>query len=161
MSVLDLKLCTMKLKDGKTPTPNGVEIKIGEGNLSYTEKKKRDYLLDKGKLSDVRNGDEAPLEVKFDFQWEFMRSTSSAVAVPTIEEALKNIGAAAEWISSDSDACRPYAVDIELVYEPHCGTKETFVFPEFRYDSLDHDLRGGKVAVVGQCNVVEPIITRG
>ena len=34
---IDLKDCTIYFKDGTTPTPNELELKIGSGNLTFTE----------------------------------------------------------------------------------------------------------------------------
>ena len=33
---------------------------------------------------------------------------------PTIEDVLKRTGPAAAWVSTDSDACRPFAVDVVI-----------------------------------------------
>ena len=158
--IIDLKKCTMRIKDGST-VPNTLTIKIGSGNLNYTEKKTREYIMDRGVLSEVRDGDQEPLDVSFEFMWEFLKA-KVADANPTIEEAIKGIGKAATWVSTDADTCRPYAVDIEIEHDPSCAgeLKEVILFPDFRYEQLAHDLRAGTVSCTGRCNVVEPTITR-
>jgi hypothetical protein len=99
--------------------------------------------------------------LKFDFFWEYIRSASTG-ATPTVEEALKNIGGAADWTSTDSDTCRPYAVDIEVEYIPACtGAAEQITFADFRYEQLDHDLRAGTVSCSGKCNSTQPNIVHG
>lgn len=155
---IDVKDTRMYIRDGGT---NQLEIKIGEGNFTWTETKNRDYILDRGTLDEVRNGDEAPVEVSFDILWDYIKGAGGGV--PTVEEALKNIGNASGWATSDTDACRPYAVDIVLIYDPACvtGDVEAVTFADFRYESLDHDLRGGSISCSGKCNVVVPTITRG
>lgn len=164
---IDLKNATIRIKDGSggtTGEPNMIEIKIGEGNLTYTERKEIEYTLDRGRLDEVREGDEVPMEVRFDFVWDYIKgsSTTGTDAVPTVEDALKKRGAAAAWISTDDDSCRPYAVDIEIDYEPNCPgqDKETIVLPDFRYEQLEHDLRNGTVSCDGRCNVKEAAVTR-
>lgn len=160
---IDLKYATLKLVDGTTPTANELEITIGEGNLTYTEAKNIEYTLDRGTLDEVREGDQVPVDVSIDFVWEYLRGSSASGAVPTVEEALKNIGNAADWVSTDSDACRPYAVDIVVTYAPvptTCGDKEVITLPDFRYESLDHDLRAGTVSVSGKCNVTQATVVR-
>jgi len=153
---IDLKDAVVSIKDGGG---NSITVKIGEGNLTYTEARNMQYTLDRGILDEVREGDEVPLNVSMDFTWEFLSSPSSASTAsggtPTIEDALKNAGAAANWVSSDADECRPYAVDIEILYTPNCSTgdTETITLPDFRWENLNHDLRAGTVAVTGQCNV--------
>jgi hypothetical protein len=159
-ATIDLKNCTMKLKDGKT-IPNEVEIKIGEGNFTYTERVERDYELDRGILDTVRNGDETPMEVRFDFKWEFIKSKTGD-SVPTIEEALKQIGLASSWVTTSSDACEPYSVDVELENDPGCAPeqREITTFPDFRYEELSHDLRNASISCSGRCNATEPTIVR-
>ena len=156
---IDLKDVTFKIKDGGA---NTLTVKIGEGNFSYTTARAREYILDRGTLDDVRDGDETPVDVRFDFVWEYIVSESSG-ATPTVEEALENTGAAAVWVSTDSDACRPYAVDLEILNAPGpstCGDKETLTFSDFRHESLDHDLRAGTVACSGKCNITKPTSVR-
>lgn len=166
---IDLKDCIIKLKDG---SGNEIEVKIGEGNLTYTESRNIEYTLDRGTLDEVREGDEVPIDVSMDFLWDYLKGPSSSSTVttgtsdtgtPTIEDVLKQEGAAAHWTSTDADACRPYAVDIEIVNTPSptaCGDKETILLSDFRYESLAHDLREGSVAVTGRCNVTKATITR-
>lgn len=157
-AVIDLKKTTLTLQDG-TGTPNTVAIKIGEGNLSWTEKKAREYIRDKGQIDSVRDGDEDPMEVRFDFMWEFLLGDGTT----TIEDALKKRGGASSWVSSDTvDACQPYAVDIKIFNNVGCDpTKdETVILPDFRYETLDHDLRAGQISCQGMCNALEPTTTR-
>ena len=158
---IDLKKCTIKIKDGTTPTANELEITIGEGNLTYTERVNREYTLDRGTLDEVRDGDEVPCELKMDFTWDYISSRSGGTA--TIEDALKQLNEASGWVTSDTDTCRPYAVDVEVVYEPtpsSCGDKETILFSDFRYEELGHDLREGTISCSGRCNVTKPTVTR-
>lgn len=155
---IDVKQTRLYIRDGGS---NQIEVKIGEGNFTWTETKNMDYILDRGSLDEVREGDEAPVEVSFDILWDYIKGASGGAV--TIEEALKNIGNASGWASSDTDACRPYAVDLLLIYDPTCttGDVEAITFADFRYESLDHDLRGGSIACSGKCNVVIPTLTRG
>jgi hypothetical protein len=150
------------LKMALAITANEITITIGEGNLSYTRAKTIEYILDRGNLGDVREGDQVPLDVSLDFQWDYI-SGLPASSIPTIEEALAGDGEASDWTSTDSDACRPYAVDIEITYLPTpstCGDQEIITLPDFRWESLDHDLRAGTIAVSGKCNVVVPTAVR-
>lgn len=163
-AVIDLKQCTFKIIDG-AGTPNEIEITIGEGNLTYSENKNIDYILDRGVLDEVREGDQVPMEVSFDFTWDYITALAAS-GTPTVEEALKKEGEASTWVSSDTgagNACRPYAVDIEVEYAPTpttCGDKETITFPDFRYETLDHDIKAGTVSCSGKCNALAPSIVR-
>jgi len=140
--------------------PIRIEVKIGEGNLTYTENKEYEYLTDKGNLDTVREGNEVPMDVVMDFVYEFVRTGTSEVVTPV--DALKNIGGAAEWVSSSSDPCEPYSVDIIILHVPPCGTAqdETTTFPEFRHDTLEFDLSAATISSTGRCNATEPEIVR-
>ena len=161
---LDLKKVTFKILDGTTVTPNEIEIKIGTGNLTYTETKNIEYNLDRGALSGgtIREGDEVPMDVTFDFVWEYITSRLLSGQEPTISDALKQTGRAASWLSTDSDPCQPYSVDIQMEYDPACNDTdiETITFPDFRYESLAHDASAGTIACSGKCNAVQPIVVR-
>jgi hypothetical protein len=142
--------------------PEEIEVKIGEGNLTYSEKKEYEYKLDRGALDTVREGDEQPMDVSFDFQWEFLKA-GSGDTVPTVEEAIKGIGLAADWRSTSDDSCEPYCVDLILENVPGCGSaglSETIILPNFRWETLDHDAQNGSVSCSGRCNAKEAVLGR-
>lgn len=143
-----------------TIQPHELEAKIGEGNCQYTEKRNIEYVRDRGVLDTVREGDEEPVEVRMDFTWEFLKS--DVTLIPTIEDALKQRGEASGWTSSSSDACEPFAVDIEIWYNPPCtGEKDEIILLEdFRWEQLEHNLKDGQVSLTGKCNVKEANVTR-
>lgn len=161
MALIDLKNATILIKDG-SGTPVTLEVKIGEGNLQWTERQTREYRKDRGNLSTVRNGDEEPMDVSFDFEWEYLKGGSGGSAAPTIEEALKKTGNAVAWVSTDDDLCTPYAVDLEITNEPTaaCGDKEVITLADFRWEEFSHDLRGATVSCSGKCNVTTASIVR-
>ena len=144
-----------------TMLPNGLEIKIGQGTFTYDEKRKVDYVLERGLIGTVRLGDQEPLDVRFDFLWDFLRSISGAT-VPTIEDAFKQRGPASTWVTSAADKCEPYAVNLVLTYTPPCTgvQREIITLHDFRWESLNHDAKAGTVAVTGKCNVLEASIVR-
>jgi hypothetical protein len=157
MPVIDLKNTTIKILDGNK---NELEVLVGEGNLSYSESKPRQYIKDRGRLSNVRDGDEEPVELNMSFTWEWLRSHGGEET--TVEEALKQVGAAADWVTTGADACEPYCVDIVLENEGGCDAvlDEVITFSEFRYEKLDHDAKAGTVTVSGKCNEVMPTVVR-
>lgn len=136
-----------------------LKIKVGEGNMQWTEKRMITYTKDRGKLDTVKLGDEEPVEVKLDFTWVFLKGDTADP--PTIEDVLKHRGAAVGWVSSSSDGCEPYAINIVVVYTPPCSVKkEVYNLHDFRYEDLGHDIKTGQVAVSGKCNVTEPVVSR-
>lgn len=159
MPRMDIKETIFRLEDG---SGEKLTVKVGEGTISYTEKKTREFLLDRGTLDAVRNGDQEPLEVSWQLAWEFITGAPDAT-VPTIEDALKQRGVAADWTSSNPDACQPYSVDLVALYTPVCNSevKEKWTFPMFYYENLDHDFKAGTIACQGRCNALEPTVERG
>lgn len=142
-------------------TGNTLEINIGTGNLTYNEQRQITYTLNRGVLDTAREGDDVPLDVVLDFIWEFINATAGDLT-PSIEDAFKQRGNAANWVSSSSDACEPYALDIEIEHVPPCNSQEIerLVFPDFRWESLNHNLRDATVAVTGKCNAKQAIVSR-
>lgn len=143
--------------------PHSLEIKVGDGNLTYNESKPREYKLNRGKIDKVRDGDEVPMEVSTTFAWTNISSATGATA-PSVEEFLKRKGPAAAYTST-GESCDPYAVNLVIVKSPTACAGVTYpvekiVFPEFRYEGLQHDAKAGTVQMSGKCNATEPTITR-
>ena len=138
-----------------------IEIKIGEGDLKYTEADQYKYDLDRGELDTVRRGDDVPMEVTTNFTFDQVKSGTDEPITPI--EAIKGTGAASEWVTSSADPCEPYAVDLVVEDVRPCGSAQsaTYAFPDFRSEKRDYDIKNANIAVSGKCNVIEPIITRG
>lgn len=138
-----------------------VEVKVGDGNITYTETKEYNYDLDRGNLDTVREGDQQPMEVSIDMTWEFLTAISGA-ATPTLEDALKNRGPAASWVSASSDLCEPYCVDVEIEHIPRCSGEyvEVVTLPDFRQESLEHSIEDSTISCSGRCNATEAIVSR-
>jgi hypothetical protein len=137
-----------------------LEINIGEGNLTWSETKEYEYLRDRGNLDTVKEGDEQPVEMSLEFIYDYIKSSSGIDITPV--DALKKEGNASEWVSTSSDLCEPYCVDILAKHCVPCGTDEDedVLFNDFRYESLDYDTGEATIAVSGRCNRVQPTVTR-
>ena len=140
--------------------PQQIEVKVGEGNVTWSESKEYEYLLDRGDLDTVKEGDEQPLEVSMEFVYEHITTGTSEDITPV--DAVKRIGEATEWVSSSSDLCEPYAVDIIIRHCVPCGTDEDelITFSDYRYESLEFDLGEATIATSGRCNVSEATAAR-
>lgn len=158
-TVIDLKKVTLKLVDGDSPA-NSLTIKMDDGNLTYSQKKNREYRLDRGTLDTVRDGDEEPMEVSF--QGRFNSITSDTGESITITEFLTKTGAGSALVTTAADACAPYAVDIQVEITNDCGTvlDEVITFPEFRYEEIGGDFSAGQLSVSGKCNAEAPTSIR-
>ena len=137
-----------------------LDIKIGDGNITYTEHRDYQYVLDRGDLDTVREKDQVPMDVKLDCVYEHITQGTTEPVSPM--DALKRTGGAAEWVSSATDKCEPYAVDLQVVQTPPCGgiQVETTLFPDLRAESREMNLKDATIAVTAKCNAIEPIVTR-
>jgi len=137
-----------------------IEIKVGDGNITYTEHRNYEYMLDRGDLDTVREGDEVPMDVKLDCTYEHITTGTSEDISPM--DALKGTGEASGWVSSASDPCEPYAIDIEVEHIPPCGgaQKELTLFPDFRAETKEINFKEATISLTGKCNVIEPVVTR-
>ena len=144
---------TMNLRTA-TLIIGGITVEIGEGNLTYSEKRALEYVTNRNDISDVRLADEEPLELKMDFTWKRVAGDFAALI-----EKIKGTGTS---VTSDPVACRPYAVNVVLQYPDSCGptpTSKDIEFDNFRYDQLDYDVGAGTISCAGKCNITYPAIT--
>lgn len=142
-----------------------IEVIIGEGNFSYKETYNRAYQLNRGLLNTVKNADDTPLELSFDLEWDYISSACPILnaTIPTIAEALKGVGAAADWVNAAADTCEPYACDIEFWNVPSCtgsNVNEKYIFADYRVEGLDHNANDSQVSCTGKCNILAPEIRR-
>lgn len=135
-------------------------IKIGDGDLSYTETDEFNYDLDRGDLDTVRQGNQVPMQVSLNFVYEHATTGTGETIAPM--DAIKRRGSAAEWVSASADKCEPYCVDVVVEHTPPCGTaeRERTTFPDFRSESREVAFADSNVSVTGRCNAVEPIVER-
>jgi hypothetical protein len=138
-----------------------IEISVGDGDMKFSEANQYKYDLDRGQLDTVRTGDDVPMDLSINCTFSQIRSGTGEVITPI--EALKGIDAAEEWVSSSSDACEPYAVDVVVVDTRPCGAENTrtYLFPDFRSEKRDYDIKGASIAISGKCNALEPTISLG
>ncbi len=141
-----------------------LQIKLGDGNFTYSEKKPREFKKDRGILDLVRDADEEPIDVSFQLQYEELTSSDPGSDPPTPEDALKRRGSAADWVSAYIvDPCAPYCINIRFDHvPPNCSGFETerVILPYFFYEMLDHDVKAGTISVSGKCNAKEASVTR-
>lgn len=149
MGQRSLRDAVLTITDGGSAS---IEIKIGEGNISWTETRNLEYTHDRGAVSEVRLGDDEPCELSFDFIWTWLSSISGSSPY----EAIKGI----DGTTSGSD-CEPFAVDIKIEMHGCDGDSviETITFPEFRYDTISADLRQGQLSCSGKIPAIAPTIT--
>jgi len=141
--------------------PQELSIKVGDGDVKFTETSEYLYDLDRGDLDTVREGNQVPMDVVFNFTYEHITTGTGEAIAPM--DAIKRRGAASEWVNAATDPCEPYAVDIKVVFTPPCGgaDNEVTIFPDFRSEKREASLKDSNIAITGKCNATEPIVTRG
>jgi hypothetical protein len=148
MGQRSLRDATFVINDGGSET---VTVKIGEGNITWSERRNVEYTHDRGALDTARLGDDEPCEVRFDFVWDWLEAgTDGQDIVGAIK--LTNSG----WVTT-GDACEPDACDLVLTITD-CSNTDIITFSDFRYDSIDYDLRAGTISCTGRCPA-NPVIT--
>ncbi len=131
--------------------------------MSWSENSEYEIELERGDLETgtITDGDDQAMTVNLAFVFESYTTGTSEDTSPV--DAFKGVGGASEWVTAGADDCEPYAVDLVIVHTPSCGTKqaETFVFPDFRRQTINPDLSAATMSVTGICKAVEPTVTRG
>lgn len=159
MARIDLKKTVFKLKDGST---NEMEIKIGEGNMTWSPKRTFRYYKNRGRLDSVTQGPDVPLAVNCEFTYELLTIASADTPTCSVRDFLNREGNASAFVTSGADACEPYAVDIEVTQDQDCSPVKTEVvlFPEFRVEEKSYSIKNGRVSFAGKCKVTKPTRTR-
>jgi len=148
MGQRSLRDATFVIKDGGNEE---ITVKIGEGNITWSEKRTVEYTHERGAIDSSRLGDDEPCDVKFDFVWDWIESGSDS---QDIVGAIKVTNSG--WVSTGAE-CEPDACDLELTIED-CSIEEVITFSDFRWTTLDYDLRAGTISCSGSC-VANPNVT--
>ena len=140
--------------------PIALVIKVGDGDLKYTENHSYKYDLDRGILDTVRIGDDVPLDLTTSFTYEHITTGTNETVSPV--DFIKQRGPASEFVSSDPDQCQPFAVDFEITFQPPCGSSqpEVTVFPDFRAEKVEPDFKNSIITLTGKCHCLEPLVYR-
>lgn len=158
----------------------GIIVKFGDGTFTWSIKDNINYEKDRGKLEDVRRGDQSPLDVSLTGKYEYIQLTTSfSGAAPraprTLFEAFDGVQSNGDPISwQDADVgekepwldCAPYCVQLELHHDlrlecPETATPgEIYLFPFFRAEAFNADVKAGTIQMNGRCNVTDPLVKR-
>lgn len=180
---IDLKNCTLLILRARNLTSlaatNGLYVKFGDGTLTYNIRQNITYEKDRGKLEDVRRGDEVPLDVAITAKYEYIHNPPSITAAYSITEALDGVdanGTPVDWLDQTPPVggidrepwldCAPYCVQLELHNDLRytCPNVlipgEAYLFPFFRTEASNIDTKAGTIQITGKCNVTDPLTMR-
>src|SRR5690348_7052340 len=116
MTPIDLRHTTLYIRDKGT---NYITVRIGEGNLTYAEKRNIIVAKSRGVLNRIREGDEEAMDLQFQFVWDNITAHDGSII--TVEDALKNRNNASGWQSTSFDPDAPYCIDMQLDFSPLCS----------------------------------------
>ena len=114
-------------------TVGGLTVKIGEGNITFSEKRNIEYIRNRGEIDTVRLGDDEPVDVSFDFMWEWIEKGSAGI---DLRSAITGEGGEA----TTGDECEPFSCDIVITYLA-CSITEIITLAYFRYEEISYDSR--------------------
>lgn len=152
---LDLKNCTVTLRDGAT-TPNTLELKIDEGNLTWESSRNIEVKRDRGIIDYFKEGDQEPMSVNIECRFHEITSSSGNPVSPF--EFLTLTGGASAYIST-SPLCSAHACDVVVEVDQNCGTTiadEIITFADFTYEKIGGDFKAGTLSVSGKCLAIVP-----
>jgi hypothetical protein len=177
-AVLFIKTCSTTVNSGVV---SAVALKFGSGDVSWQETDSVEYATDRGRLDDVREGDESPLSVTFSGTFTHALSISAGTEPITPYEVLRAnrinayhtsancadfVGYAEPWLIS-AGGCPPYATELELHINPRlrCPLNSTIqgdgiLFRYFRTEEHGVSISSGEFNVSGKCNVLIPTFQR-
>jgi hypothetical protein len=146
--------------DALTFYPRKVEAKIGTGDINHTKNKDPIVDTNRGLLDGARAGTEQPMDVSFEFVYDWLRS--STPNVPTVDEVLEREGAAADWLTAAADPCEPYQVTLKVIDAPDCGSElaEVILYKYFLPQSINPSVDAAAVSVSGICVATKPVVYR-
>lgn len=159
LRAIDLKNSTVYFVDG-TGTPKTLEIKIDEGNLTYTVKRNLEAKKNRGILDYIKEGDQENMDVSLECRFAGIKSDTGEYVLPY--EFLTKTGAASSYVSTGGANCEAYCIDIVVHVVRDCGTllNEIITFPKFTYSSIGGDFKAGTLSVQGICNATAPTSIR-
>jgi hypothetical protein len=122
---------TRNLRDGTMEVhddaaANSITAILDEGNLSLVITDNVIQVLDRGDLSHMRQGDEAPVQVSFGVKFcEFIVDTAGD---PTVYDCLTHTGEAAAWVTTNDDEGDVFTLDIVFtISNPATGGKNELI----------------------------------
>lgn len=180
---IDIRNCIVFLKTLALDTGNLVfmAIKIGDGQLSFTESQAFTPILNRGKLDDIRSGDQQQVALNINGRATFFLSNIEGPAQDetyTANEILRGIeygniddhgrpkfrGTREDWLTAYG--CPPYCADVEIHNNPGLACPDTeavgeaMLFRYFRVESINPDLSAGNVSISGNCHITQPMLAR-
>ena len=170
-NVKNLRNSTLTIRDASL-TPKNLVIAVEDGNLAITVKDPSFLIRNRGKIVSRRKGDEEQMEVSFDFKFTQWSGDAGASAVGNVSvldvlrgkgAAVGNVTATDNCVSTDTDGCAPWAMDLIFKIFTTCdqtatGDYEQLILSKFHAESVDfkEGSEANTISVKGMCLVTEP-----
>ncbi len=150
-----------------TPAVNLTIVALDSGDLAWesTRPQGRNAInvLDRGSLSHLRPGDEAP--VRLTFTIKYVECYKQTVNLPaTAYEAIHHIGSAAGWVTTNNDNGGVYTLDMDFIITAPNDSSEESEMISFRKVHGDVNFTEGDefntLAFDGEAFMVEPEVLK-
>ncbi|MEJ2659031.1 MAG: hypothetical protein P8012_17885 [Desulfobacterales bacterium] len=129
---------------------------MDEGDLQFSEAQEVKPILDRGKISLLRQGAEQLVDVSFSFKYQGLKGSTE----PTPYEVLKGTGTASSWASTNTDSeVRTLDIDFE-VNDPTTDTLvETISLAQFFHEKIEfkEGEEANIISVSGKCRSVDVV----
>ena len=139
-----------------------IYVKIGEGNLTYTEHRDYQYLLDRGLLDTVREPKDVPMDVKLGRR---VRAHHQRHQRGRLSDGRAEGARTAPWSGSvrlPTSASRTASTCWWSTIPPCADVnRETTVFPMFRAETREMNYSAATIVLTGKCMAKEPTVYRG
>ena len=179
-----LKNCSVILKTKADSGYSGNDsdiytvLRMSNGDASWQMTQAAQYELSRGKLDDVKYGDEAPMEVTIEGKYTYALSNADNGSEPyTPLEIVTGMdfssgntsaylfaGTRESWLAEWS--CVPYCFEIEIhdcpLFECPLSTfpGEAYLFRYARVEQPNAKFSDGKMSINAKCHVVRPLVRR-
>lgn len=133
---------------------NSITLTIEEGDLSVTETRNVNVIMDRGGMQGVRKGDDVPIEWSLSLKFtEAIKQT--AASDPSVREAVLGVGAAAAWVSTTNNQSDVFTFDLDwTVTTPKAADSDERVSLEDAWIesvAISEDAEANKIELSGKC----------
>jgi len=135
MPIRNFRDGVLKIQDGTAGTPNEITVLYADGNLKWDITRNVQQIMDRGSLSELKKGQDAPVTGSFAKKYDQVIARDTD-ANPSVYEAITGSGAASHWVST-SNYCGVYTCRLIFeIYDECKGETETITFEKCHFNKV-------------------------
>lgn len=159
--IRNLRHGVLKIKDGKTPTPNALTVVLDAGELRWLESSPVRPVRDRQLLFAWAPFLDEPVRLAFAILHDRYVEETTSGGSPSVIDALRRQGNASGWTSTTG--CGPFTMDLEFtVTNPDpAGTDEVITFADFILERIEfrEEDAFNMLRIAGRALVTQPAVT--